>query len=130
MGFHECKFFEKRYDLPGISGLQTASTLSLQINVSLSNLSYDSFWWSKNWFKLFFSVKFRPGKICVSVKQKIFLWSILFWIEMSTPCLFSNLVFKRAIFNKLSKMQEVVKVVNCLSFCVLWYPWWLLCLPL
>ena len=53
---------------------------------------------------------------CVSVSNKIYVCSNLLSFEMSIPCLFSNLVFKSAIFKELPEVHEVVKVGNCPSF--------------
>ena len=60
----------------------------------------------------------------VSVRHSISVCSSLMSFVMSKPCLFSDLVFKSAIFKELPEVHEVVKVYNnCLSFRNLWYSW-------
>ena len=58
---------------------------------------------------------------CVSVRHNISVSGNLLSFEMSTPCLFSDLVFKSAVFEELPEVYEVVRVDNCLSFRNLWY---------
>ena len=56
------------------------------------------------------------GMTCPSVRHNISVCSNLLLFEMSPPCLFSDLVFKSAIFEELPEVYEAVKVDNCLSF--------------
>ena len=58
---------------------------------------------------------------CVSVRYNIPAFSNLLSLEISTQCLFSDLVFKSASFKELLEANEVVKVDNRLSFRNLWY---------